>query len=384
MEKANETKDIKKLKRIPRLSSKPDRPSGALAQPHRAVDPVQKRLDSQRASSSSSAAGAVPRSADRAGLPALDPQSKRKKGATASAAPTKKPDSKEFFGKVAKVFVATYPRRKRKYLPSTNNRGGAGALVKQDQDFKANKRKVQEDERPLQRANHLSSILLSIYPKGIEFQVSFNKHDTEVIVSSNLNAVNKKIAIALGATPVARQMTTIVTTRQALGKLLNQAADPGHTFPKDVRRHKKKLGSRFLQGHWKDQITIHIPGSETSASDGKHAERRIIASAAFDKQQFNVPMGTKYPCISCADDFVEKGVDLGTTVGGLHLSKPGILIPAGRQDIDLLTATDSDVADVAKDAEGMYKRIGEATGGTLKEYRDSRVIPSSSEWSDND
>ncbi|TCP57949.1 hypothetical protein EV586_102396 [Tumebacillus sp. BK434] len=166
----------------------------------------------------------------------------------------------------------------------------------------------------------LSTVLLHELPGGIEVQAALAKNKSDVLVSSNMNAENGKIESELGITGT----EDILDLAADLLEHHNLESTKREDAMKDhVMRHALKLYDR-LKNYLNDDATVTVPADVDVKFDGRHAEIRIEKSAQWNKDDYRLPTGTKYPCMGCRLYFHSSGHDTGNRMGGLWVTNSAL------------------------------------------------------------
>ncbi len=186
-------------------------------------------------------------------------------------------------------------------------------------------------ERSRQVLRWLSSLILQRFPRGIEIQCYFDQHSGTILVSSNLDAVNREIEAFFGDRRGMRFL--------GLAGLTVHARDSDGTSER-VRRH---LGKMRNIRHYAEASEVYAALAENrfvvmpslgKKLDNMHAERRIAAvvGVGFRKEMLG---GVKRPCMIC-----QLALRLGPVARGGYMFGGGAML----QLEDFITAEQIAVA----------------------------------------
>jgi hypothetical protein len=159
-------------------------------------------------------------------------------------------------------------------------------------------------ERPRQALRWLATVLMQQFPLGVEFQCYFHRGTRQIVVSSNVDQVNKDLrdflasggmeALLAGGGQDAAASATRAERHQA--RLSHAMGDLGNTREDELEEILAAIAERRFQvparSHGRSQRTVDL-----------HAERRVkdfveMLEPAFDAQRL---AGTRRPCGTCAD-----------------------------------------------------------------------------------
>jgi hypothetical protein len=147
---------------------------------------------------------------------------------------------------------------------------------------------------------YIAELLLKRFPDGLEMQVAMAKDGKAVMIASNKNVTNQKMAKHWEGANV----------EALLDDLLSDAS-----FPADGSLNQNDRAQRHavkLRHYWKDCLSADAKvfiANRKAAPDGKHAELRIQDDSRYRDAHlvalFYQPTGTREPCIACAASLYE-------------------------------------------------------------------------------
>lgn len=171
--------------------------------------------------------------------------------------------------------------------------------------------------RTSQSQRHLSTVLFNRYGKGEEVQSSFSNDHDSVFLSTNLNGVNQQVQDDLQDRGDLKMLTGEVALSHGLESMTREEAMKDRTV-----RHALKMYQRISE-HLSKTSCILVP-AKLDSFDGRHAEIRIEQDPRWSSDSYNLPSGTKYPCLGCRLYFDEQGHFLGVQAGPMWLTAPSI------------------------------------------------------------
>lgn len=177
------------------------------------------------------------------------------------------------------------------------------------EEFSYNKGKLKAQQ--IQR--HIATLILQHYG-GTEVQSSIAKDGKSLMLSSNENEVNKLLNGEITTTQ------DLINLSESFLKSKNISKKKKELLNKDRKiRHAMKLRLRlekFVDGKAK----VKVPENEVKELDGRHAEIRISKAKGWNKEDFYLPTGTKYPCMGCTLYFQSKGIVISLEMGPMWLT----------------------------------------------------------------
>jgi hypothetical protein len=114
-------------------------------------------------------------------------------------------------------------------------------------------------------------------------------------------------------------------------------------------RHALKLYQRIGE-HLSKESRVLVP-PKLDSFDGRHAEIRIEQDSRWSSDDYNLPSGTKYPCLGCRLYFDSQGHFLGVQAGPMWLTAPSIstqiesIVPNGAKLDEL---NDQQIGEISK------------------------------------
>jgi hypothetical protein len=182
---------------------------------------------------------------------------------------------------------------------------------------------VTPEEKAKRIQTYLAGILLShTNREGEEIQTSLPKNGGDLIVSSNLNAVNAMLAKVQTKNDLRELARNVVLAADPTGALTRADA-----MSNRLTRHALKLFDRidlYLAGDGTVKNVV-VPARVSGKEDGLHAEVRIYRDPAFRADQHHLPSGTKIPCAMCHLTFVEANEDIGTPMGKFWMTGAALM-----------------------------------------------------------
>ena len=222
----------------------------------------------------------------------------------------------------------------------SQNAQTAKLALKNMNHFKFDQNMSKEDR--FQR--HLSTWLLAKYG-GIEAQASLKRDGKNIMVSSNQDESNQSIqdenkkfknVLYNAKTFLLENGIKDLNTKE-----LNQNRNLRHTA-KLVSR-----GSKIVD----PKTSIEVPERGDNTKDGKHAELRIVDHDQWNKDDYTMPKGTKYPCGCCYSYMNSEKLKVGKEMGPIWTACASLH--------NQLSMFNDNVIDVnaIKDKDGFFKAL---------------------------
>ncbi|XID91938.1 hypothetical protein ACF3MZ_26215 [Paenibacillaceae bacterium WGS1546] len=165
---------------------------------------------------------------------------------------------------------------------------------------------------------HLSTVLLDLLGTGEEVQSSLAKDKSGVFISTNRNAPNRKLRKRMSSRKNIKDGAKEILLDRGLDKMNLDEAMGDRTV-----RHALKLFDR-IDNYLTDDSLVTVPSDVDGKLDGRHAEVRIEQTKNWNEDDYHLPSGTKYPCMSCSLYFHEEGYGIGDKSGPLWTTNPGM------------------------------------------------------------
>lgn len=199
---------------------------------------------------------------------------------------------------------------------------------------------------------HLATVLLDKY-QGVESQTALARDKSSVVVSTNLDQSNRRIAEELRDAPGIEQLLREVAIEHKLA-----SRDREQAMKDRVLRHAMKLFDR-LKTVLDPDATVEVP-SEEPTFDGEHAEIRIEKSEAWSRVTHFIPSGTKYPCMGCTLYFNDNGYPVSLRMGPMWISDSALatqLEPYHLEGERLATLDDDEATEASRALADQYDRL---------------------------
>lgn len=230
-------------------------------------------------------------------------------------------------------------------------------------------------------STYASSLMMELHPSGEEFQGSRRQDGRGMMLSSNVNSVNGIIQQQL---QIAAHLKTMAA-EFLIGKGV-------HEMPRDrvmadrVLRHVSKLYSRISTFLAKD-APIHTPANVQGELDGLHAEIRIVDSPIWDQNEWDVPTGTKYPCLGCFLYLNGEKIEIGHFHGALWVTNAAMtkqLEAALLKGRKIGSLTREDIEQTSRKMSGTYAKLPKESRFAMGQQRDGKPTDLHDADSDSD
>ncbi|ARU60287.1 hypothetical protein CBW65_03825 [Tumebacillus avium] len=209
-------------------------------------------------------------------------------------------------------------RRKNKKFIFKNSPQNPMMVMEDDDLAKFSYDKNTSKEAQIQK--QLSTVLLHSLPEGVEAQAALSKDKGGVVMSTNINAENRKIDDDLG---LERRDDILDLAADVLESHHLESTSRENAMKDHVMRHALKLYDR-LKLYLDDDAIVSVPADVDVKFDGRHAEIRIQQGGVWNEFDYHLPTGTKYQCMGCRLYFHEEGLDTGNRMGGLWVTNSAL------------------------------------------------------------
>lgn len=278
-------------------------------------------------------------------------------------------------------------RRKNKKFIFKNSPQNPMMVMEDDDLAKFSYDKNTSKEAQIQK--QLSTVLLHSLPEGVEAQAALAKDKGGVVVSTNINAENRKIDDELG---LESREDILDLAADVLESHHLETTSRENAMKDHVMRHALKLYDR-LKHYLDDDAVVSVPADVDVKFDGRHAEIRIQQGGVWNEFDYHLPTGTKYQCMGCRLYFHEEGLDTGNRMGGLWVTNSALstqMVPQLEKGIKI-GALGDEVDSVALLLATQYEKMMASHGvemgrGKTKsgEYTFDRQADSESELDDDE
>ena len=172
--------------------------------------------------------------------------------------------------------------------------------------------------REQRAATHMSTVILSQHPKGIEAQGSLSRTGQDLFASLNINSTNEALRLQLKVAEDVKKMSAELLIARNIGSMSRKAA-----MDDVVVRHALKLYDR-LGNYVAADAPVTIPPPVAIELDGLHAEIRIEQTNTWDESTHFPPTGTKYPCMGCYLYFSRQKIEIGKWMGPMWVTNSAL------------------------------------------------------------
>ncbi|MBN3922198.1 hypothetical protein, partial [Nostoc sp. NMS4] len=175
----------------------------------------------------------------------------------------------------------------------------------------------QQTSKSQRLSTYASTLALANWPRGGEFQGSIKHDGRSIALSSNYSGINTLVSKSI---KMASDLQNLAV--QSLISHNIEAMSREDAMNNREIRHPLKLYER-LPHYLELDAGVLVPQSMPGKS-GIHAEIRIVSEEEWTKSNWDVPRGTKYPCLGCYLHLNSQEIEIGHFHGPLWLTNTGL------------------------------------------------------------